>query len=746
MPKIILVVINIFLFTANLYSQHYFLYNDSLTVKHWHANNSWNTNFDLAATEFVYTGSKSISIEYVSRFAGFNLYTANFNTSGYDTLGFFINGGSNSGQSFWVKVSYDGKNFNEGVAVTNYVSVEAGKWKEVNIPLKDFGADNTFILALAFQENIGSYQPKIFVDNIYLKTVSGNPVILDTYFSSYNSFAGDELSAQIRLEDSDGLADISKVSLNLSELKSGTEIILYDDGAHSDNKSGDGIFGNKFKIPSEAKSGEYKILVNVEDKKGNKSLRKIWFGVMQNTGDTIPNGIPKYLSIGTGTLSSTLAWQTSNGNECWDMGYQYLTWGWWNWYAGGFVKRFCDDAKRRGYIPIIPIYLFQSGADGYGCTGSEYDKTFCTINNTAMMSEFWKRFIQMCDEAKNSLASRIVFHIEPDMLGYLQQRAINEKKDPTSITAFVGDMKYPNTLRGMHKRMVDLVREHTGGKGLIAFHASLWGNISSLKDNTEKNLNVDSLAKSTADFLIQCAPDFDLVFTDWSDRDAGFDGIWWDKKNTSVPNFSRVILFNNLISHYTGKKTILWQIPVGNEKLPNKENQYTDNRADYLFDYRNDIAKSGIISMLFGAGIPQMTTPQTDNGNLRNRALEYCSTGKIFFTPREPGDTSSTKPPRSLVLYQNFPNPFAPITFIRYDLPEYYDEITNSTISQSRSTLKIYNSIGRHVVTLFDEVKSAGRYPEIKFNAGRYNLSSGVYFVELTYGNLRQIAKMVLVK
>ncbi|MBU2585356.1 MAG: hypothetical protein KKH32_08490, partial [Bacteroidetes bacterium] len=628
MLKIILVITNIFLFTANLYSQHYFLYNDSLTVKHWHANNSWNTNFDLAATEFVYVGSKSISIEYVSRFAGFNLYTANFNTSGYDTLGFFINGGSNSGQSFWIKVSYDGKNFNDGVPVTNYVSVEAGKWKEVKIPLKDFGADNTFILALAFQENKGSYQPKIFVDNIYLKTVSGNPVILDTYFSSYNAFAGDELSAQIRLEDSDGLGDISKVSLNLSELKSGTEFILYDDGVHSDNKSGDGIFGNKFKILSDTKSGEYKILVNVEDKKGNKSLRKIWFGVMQNTGDTIPNGIPKYFSIGTGTSSSTLAWQTSNGNECWDMGYQYLTWGWWNWYAGGFVKRFCDDAKRRGYIPIIPIYLFQSGADGYGCTGSEYDKTFCTINNAAMMNEFWKRFIQMCDEAKSSLASRVIFHIEPDMLGYLQQRAINEKKDPTTITAIVGDLRYSNTLRGMHKRMVDLVREQTGGKGLIAFHASLWGNISSLKDNTEKNLNVDSLAKSTADFLIQCSPDFDLVFTDWSDRDAGFDGVWWDKKNTSVPNFSRVILFNNLISHYTGKKTILWQIPVGNEKLPNKENQYTDNRADYLFDYRNDIAKSGIISMLFGAGIPQMTTPQTDNGNLRNRALEYCSTGK----------------------------------------------------------------------------------------------------------------------
>jgi len=744
--KIFLILTNIFLFTANLYSQNYFLYNDSLTIKHWHANNSWNTNVNLAASEFVYAGTKSISIEYISRFAGFNLYTTNFNTSGYDTLGFFINGGSNSGQSFWIKVSYDGKNFNDGAAVTNYVSVEAGKWKEVKIPLKDFGAENTFILALAFQENKGSYQPKFYIDNIYLKSISGSPKILDTYLSSYNSFAGEEVISQVIVEDSDGLNDISEVSINLSEMKAGTEILLFDDGLHSDNKSGDGTFGNKFKIPIDTKSGEYKILVTSKDKKGNKSIRKIWFGVMKNLGDTIPSGVPKYLSIGTGTSSSTLAWQTSNGDECWDMGYQYLTWGWWNWYAGGFVKRFCDDAKRCGYIPILPIYLFQHAAESHGCTGSEYDKIYCAINNSFLMNEFWKRFIQMCEEVKNSLASRIIFHIEPDMLGYLQQRAISEKKDPSYLTAYAGDSKYPNTLQGMHRRMVDLVREHTGGKGLIAFHASLWGNVVSLKENTEKNLNVDSLAKSTAEFLVQCSPDFDLVFTDWSDRDAGFDGIWWDKKNTSVPNFSRIILFNNLISFYSGKKTILWQIPVGNEKLPNKVNQYTDNRLDYLFDYRKDIANSGIISMLFGAGIPNMTSPQTDNGNLRARALEYCSSGKIYFTPRNPDDTTSTNPPKNLVLYQNFPNPFNPITFIRYDLPEYFDEATNSTISQGRSTLKIYNSLGREIAAIFDEVKSAGRYPDFKFNAGKYNLSSGVYFLELTYGKLRQIVKMILIK
>lgn len=89
------------------------------------------------------------------------------------------------------------------------------------------------------------------------------------------------------------------------------------------------------------------------------------------------------------------------------------------------------------------------------------------------MKEFWNRFIQMCREAGKSLAPTIIFHIEPDMLGYLQQRAIREGKTPESIPAFVDDDRCSNNLKGMHQRMVDLVRTHTPRKRLIAFHASL---------------------------------------------------------------------------------------------------------------------------------------------------------------------------------------------------------------------------------------------------------------------------------
>jgi len=361
------------------------------------------------------------------------------------------------------------------------------------------------------------------------------------------------------------------------------------------------------------------------------------------------------------------------------------------------------------------------------------------------MNEFWNRFIQMCDEANRSLASKVIFHIEPDMLGYLQQRIIRENKDPSQIPAFVNDSRYPNNLIGMHQRMIDLVREHCPQKGMIAFHASLWGNIVSLKENEEKILDIENLARNTANFLVKLSPDFDLIFMDWSDRDAGFDGIWWDKKNTSLPNFSRVLMFTNYLSVFTKKKIVLWQIPIGNELLPNIENQYADNRLDYIFDYPFDIAKSGIISLLFGAGIPGMTTQFTDGGHLKTRAIQYCQNGKIDLIELTRRDSNITSTEKDLIFYQNYPNPFSSYTYIRFYIPEVFDEHTNQIVTFGQVRIKIYNILGQEIGTLLDEVKTAGQY-EIKFTPTKFNLSGGVYFLKLEYGKSIKLIKLIFLK
>jgi hypothetical protein len=86
----------------------------------------------------------------------------------------------------------------------------------------------------------------------------------------------------------------------------------------------------------------------------------------------------------------------------------------------------------------------------------------------------------------------------------------------------------------------------------------------------------------------------------------------------------------------------------------------------------------------------------------------------------------------SFELFQNFPNPFNPITEIKY--------VINN---ESFVTLKIYDLLGREISTLVNEKKSIGTYI-INFNAS--NLSSGIYFYSINAGNFHQTRKMILIK
>ena len=89
--------------------------------------------------------------------------------------------------------------------------------------------------------------------------------------------------------------------------------------------------------------------------------------------------------------------------------------------------------------------------------------------------------------------------------------------------------------------------------------------------------------------------------------------------------------------------------------------------------------------------------------------------------------------PTKYSMYQNFPNPFNPVTNIRLDIPR-----------SSHIKLTIYDALGREVTSLANEKFSAGSY-SVSFNGNE--LQSGVYFYRLSSdGNVLDTKKMVLVK
>ena len=85
-------------------------------------------------------------------------------------------------------------------------------------------------------------------------------------------------------------------------------------------------------------------------------------------------------------------------------------------------------------------------------------------------------------------------------------------------------------------------------------------------------------------------------------------------------------------------------------------------------------------------------------------------------------------------LKPSYPNPFNPVTTVRFDIGV---ETLHTT------SLRIFDISGRVVEALVNEKLEPGHY-EIQWNASQH--SSGVYFIELISGTNRHTQKMILLK
>jgi hypothetical protein len=105
---------------------------------------------------------------------------------------------------------------------------------------------------------------------------------------------------------------------------------------------------------------------------------------------------------------------------------------------------------------------------------------------------------------------------------------------------------------------------------------------------------------------------------------------------------------------------------------------------------------------------------------------------------RAPGEgAESAEIPQTVVLNQNFPNPFNPTTQIRYGLPH-----------QGHVLLTIHNVLGQEVARVVDEVQTEG-FHEVRWNGTNHDgltVGSGVYFYRLQADGLSENRRMMLLK
>jgi hypothetical protein len=209
----------------------------------------------------------------------------------------------------------------------------------------------------------------------------------------------------------------------------------------------------------------------------------------------------------------------------------------------------------------------------------------------------------------------------------------------------------------------------------LGYHLSVWGTGEDIVYSDPSNARVDQLATSAANFYTSLQANFDLVFAEFSDRDAGFkqyvygDGgaAWWNEAD-----FGRNVRFLSKFVSLAQKRVVMWQIPMGNTKMRamnNTWNHYQDNRVEWLLDdpagtHLRSYMDAGVIAFLFGRGADGatctcdangdgMTNPAPINGNtlwslngdddggfFKDKGAAYYASGPMSLT----ADTGSTPP------------------------------------------------------------------------------------------------------
>ncbi len=107
--------------------------------------------------------------------------------------------------------------------------------------------------------------------------------------------------------------------------------------------------------------------------------------------------------------------------------------------------------------------------------------------------------------------------------------------------------------------------------------------------------------------------------------------------------------------------------------------------------------------------------------------------------------SKGTELPKHFALEQNFPNPFNPITVIRYQIPavgaiHVGDPARGGELPVQ---LRVYNVLGQEVAVLVDGIQEGG-YKSVEWDASGF--PSGVYFYRIQAGTFSDTKKLILIK
>jgi hypothetical protein len=320
--------------------------------------------------------------------------------------------------------------------------------------------------------------------------------------------------------------------------------------------------------------------------------------------------------------------------------WQYLTGGlgprqgWSTWNPdGSFVTRYVDESLRAGRTPVLTYFqLLQAGGDRAGGEGA---RDLANLDDPEVMRAYYADLALALRRAQDAAHGRpVVLHVEPDLWGYVQQRAADD--DPASVPAAVaasGDPRLadlPDTAAGFAQAIVAL-RDAVAPGVELAYHLSAWGTgVDPVIANPSPG-GIDALSARSARFYAGLHARFDAIFTDPSDRDDGFkrrilgDG---GRGRWTAGDYARDVRLVGDVHRATGLPIVEWQIPLGNRRLPDTWGRFRDTHVQALLGDRRTLRAyrdAGVVALLFGGGAGGTTSERTDGGLFARLAARYAA-------------------------------------------------------------------------------------------------------------------------
>jgi hypothetical protein len=138
------------------------VYDDILRWSNW----SWGMSVNPNATSPVHGGSRSMAVTYNEGWAGLSFHAGSFDTSPYTHLQFALHPNGRPLPRLHVALSNSGDDIIQEALVSSYASAADNGWHLVRVPLSALGAIDRTISRMHIQEQTGSPQPTIYLDDI----------------------------------------------------------------------------------------------------------------------------------------------------------------------------------------------------------------------------------------------------------------------------------------------------------------------------------------------------------------------------------------------------------------------------------------------------------------------------------------------------------------------------------------------------------------------------------------------------